>query len=180
MSDEDKGQDNSIKTTAEYVRKIYADIATTSGMDVREVSCRDINQVLVENLDLIIAYDKLLFFRFFNVIFAQLEVDGKQVRVINIEPVDPSPKLFLPGQRGHFYTMAELLNKTDKLSEELKYLMTSQGTTSCFLSNSKTVFSIFEPWNGDRVLDECEITVFDTLGVSEPDKDDPPSGTGPQ
>ncbi len=148
---------NCIKTEAWYTAKPWLAIYTIGGPYLIEVSCRDFNKALTESPGLLNIYETMIYYQFFDKIFAKMDVNGVLVNVQSSEPVNLTPRYFLP-DRGRAYTMDELQGKTDTHSEGLKYSMKQSNVTSCYVDGSRrTAPMSFE--KGDRILDKSEITV---------------------
>lgn len=145
------------ETTARWVRKTKVSLLLT---DLRQpnlnVSCRDVNQVFLENPFLLNIYNSIVLMRFFDAIYAKVDVDGKEVDTICPEPINVSSRYFMPG-RGQIYIFNDVKDKDDELSRYITAQLAGGNFEAGFLENTSYAMIRAELDKGDRILDESEI-----------------------
>lgn len=159
------------------VRKTWILLGYLSGVARFEVSCMDINKVLEENPELILNYNALLYFHFFEKLFIKIIPEG-ETEEINMESMGESykasPQYFFPGQ-GKFVFVDKLKTKNDEQSMTmLKYMLDHNLDTGFIDTIIGQMFSSVHLAKGDRFLKESEIKDFgqkQKITESEPESE---------
>lgn len=140
------------------IRKHYIEVLGLYSSSKHEVSCKDINKILVEREDLSKFFHRWIGYYFFDKVYINLKIGEDLAKIAEI--VNISPIYFLPGN-GTIYSLDEVRYQKDSKSQTLRAYMEANHSDECFLDNTEQrILMIYQEF-GYRIIDESEITAVD-------------------